>query len=428
MSGYPAVANDGRVWLRRRSALLWSGTMGTGEGLDDENAIDAEEQAPDDAIWFAQFALRGERFDARGMPAESASEVTYYRNAMFEMAREIWLERHDDRYRVPTGFEEAFDLRLVKVDEGSSQARVFLNRPARFAEAEYNEWFDVYNEARDRLTGVVDEVGRRQNLTSLARLTKRERGALRKLGSTLEPDERIQLGDAGLSRTADFTLEVRQMIRTIDAVLEESAVPQETSVEGVIVEFDSRYQRFELRHAITDQRIICLFPSYVPGLAAAVRGAMAEDGVTAPDVRVTGYATMDDKGGFDRLVDVGSVEVVRPWGEKRLRRKLREMRELESGWLGPGSVALSEDVASDLEEFIPLAASTDVHLALASTSEGHAVFEWKREGVVYSAEIEPGHRLYLCVDNLITGDLQDSEEGWVASRLLDFVLRGALHV
>ncbi|MGG5260830.1 hypothetical protein [Phycicoccus avicenniae] len=404
-------------------------SMGSGDDKSGSGAATAPspETADSDDGWFADFSLIGKRFDARGMPAESALEVSHYREALFEIAREIYLSRHEDRQRVPRGFDDAFDLRLVRVDGGSATARVFLNRTGAYASADYDEWFDVFDLARERLTTVFQQVAV-NNDSSVRDLSPRERRSVRKVGSTLTGKERLRVGDPAQHRVALVDVEVHATLASIDAALSSApdTGPVAASAEGVIVEFDSRYQRFELRDAVSDRRIVCHFPSYVPGLASQVRQSMAEDGVTAPDVRVSGVATLDERGYFDRLLDVGSIQVVRPWKEKRLRRRFEEIHGLAAGWHGPGSAALADDVATDLQEFLPLAVDVDVHLALASTHEGHAFLEWRREGVVFSAEIEPGHKLYLCVDDTVSGALSDSEERWRASRLLDFVERGVL--
>lgn len=397
----------------------------TGDSVRDEGVSTSPADGDTNAErWFVELKLDGERFNALGLPSESVVEVTHYRDALFEVARQIYLDRHPGRERVPNGFDEAFDVRLVRVDRGSAKTRVRLNRATRFESSEYNEWYDIYQAAADAFQRDIASV--RDSGSIPETTTPRQRKAFRKVGSTLNPDETLVVGQVGGGSTAQLDFDVRATLSAIDAVVERS--PEPLSIVGVIVEFDSRKQTFELLREPDSERIRCHFGSYIPGLARTVRAVMAEDGVTAPDVKVTGLATLGDNSDFDSLVDVSEIEVERPWSEKRLRRRLEELRALKANWLGQGSKPAHEDVLHHFDELIPELSKSDVHIAVAATAGGHVVLEWRRESREYLAEIEPHDRIYLYAEDPDAGTLLDAELAWDALVVMEFVHGGTHHV
>ncbi|WP_256791974.1 hypothetical protein [Terrabacter sp. Ter38] len=386
---------------------------------DDLSATEVDgggSDAPGDDEWYAELKLEGERFNARGLPSESAVEVDYYRDALFEVARQIYLDRHPDKSNAPGGFNEAFDLRLVRVDRGSARTRVRLNRGDRFQSASYDEWFAIYEEAADSFQQLMASV--KSDRIVPAGVTPRQRRTFRKIGSTLKADETVTVGSTDGTAVAELDESVRVTLAAIDEVV--APTPEAVSVVGVIVEFDSVAQTFQLRRDIDDGRVRCHFGSYIPGLAKTVRRVMAEDGVTAPDVSVTGLGTPQDDGTISVLADVSEIEIVRPWTEKRLFRKLAAIAALEPDWLGPGSQAVPEDVIRHFEEVVTALSLVDVHVGVAATADGHLALEWKREAVEFLAEIEPADRLYLCVDDRGSGELLDAELDWDAAVITNF--------
>ncbi len=142
---------------------------------------------------FAFFSLNGDRFDAPGMPADTAREVGNFREAVLQVARQLWLSANPDRQRVPNGFTDAFDLRLTEVVSGSARPRLILHRPTRrVSDADWSEWEAVYVKARNVVTEAVHEVGESGHLP--ADFPRAATLALRRLGTSLVESEAITLG------------------------------------------------------------------------------------------------------------------------------------------------------------------------------------------------------------------------------------------
>lgn len=371
--------------------------------------------------WFGAFTLIGERFEARGLPATAAIEVGRYREALYQLAREMWLAENPHRYRVPNNFDDAFDLRLVQIDEGSSQTRVLLRRAPKFSDPEYDEWFAIFERTPGALAGTINAVADEQESVPLP---NRARSAIRSLGRSLDNDETIIIAPSD-SAPAASKAQLTERVRVTLARIDEATAPveREVSIEGVITEFDSRRQSFQL--AADRGRVECLLPHYIPHLASVVRQVLAEDGVTAPDVLVSGYAIPDSHGHFRRIHNVSSIVTTRSATEKRFLERANTLAELSDGWLGPGSVAPNEALGR-LTEAAGEIGELAMPIAIGANDRGHVVLEWSAHGVEYTAEIEPEGMLYLVIDDPANDRLEDAHVPWNVTSLRRFVVEGAL--
>jgi hypothetical protein len=232
--GHPDLSNPGdRCTLR---GVTIDGSPGSRTPETD----DGQEGA------FAHFSLVGERFEAPGMPADSAREVGYFRDAVWQMARQIYFDRNPDRSRVPAGFEEAFDLRLTGVEQGSARPRLVLQRPVkhRVSDPLWDEWVDVFASARDQVTSALDVVSRQSVVPQ--GLSKNTRNALKRVGSSLEPSERIDVGHpTDTARRASLDEGTRRVLAQIEELV--PPTPLEHELEGIIVEYDGAGLSFTLK-------------------------------------------------------------------------------------------------------------------------------------------------------------------------------------
>src|SRR5689334_983012 len=69
----------------------------------------------------AVLRLDGARFKAEGIPVSALPEVVAFEDLLRDIAKQIWRRRHPHRKRVPAGYDEAIELRLVELRKGSSQ-------------------------------------------------------------------------------------------------------------------------------------------------------------------------------------------------------------------------------------------------------------------------------------------------------------------
>ncbi|MEV7418270.1 hypothetical protein [Streptomyces sp. NPDC089919] len=371
--------------------------------------------------YFAFLSLTGDRFDAPGMPVETAREVGFLREAILKIARDIWLEGNSDRQRVPSGFNESFDLRLIAVESGSARPRMLLHRPSRRAsDEEWSEWSDCYARARDRLTETLQNVAETQQ-TSI-NFSPGVMQAIRRVGSSLHDSETMILGDpVKETHRAVIDHAVRELLEEIEEL---APTPEQAQVEGVIVEYDGSSLSFRVktRAGISTCR---LDPDH-PELAGQAKEYLAADGITAPDVVVEGVTT-DALAKNPKLVSVARITLLRSIEEKEILARLDHIAGLEVGWLGMDSVAPGPEVLEKVRRLVPHIARLGVPVAVIPNAEGAIVLEWRRGDSEMTAAIEHDNELFLCVDNTVTDDLQEKQLEFEETALVKFLTSGSMN-
>ncbi len=394
--------------------------MSTGEGADgttDAGAVDTGDVLPNA---FAFFSLAGDRFDAPGMPAETVREVGYFRDAVLDVARHVWLAKHPDRQRVPRGFADAFDLRLLRVDAGSARPQLVLHRPAAAGrEDDWDEWAEVFATARDLVADAIGSLNHARTLPPA--FPEGASRSLRSIGGSLREAESITLGSpVDKSRRAIVDTNVRALLEDIDEV---TVLHQSIQLEGVIVEYDGETLTFRMK---TDGGVaVCGLETYNATLVNRVKDNLALDGVTAPDVRIEGE-TLDPAQRQLRVFNVHTIEVVRSVGEKVLVHQLRRIGELEPGWYGADSEAPSPDARRRVERLVPLLASLGEDVRIFPNADGAIVLEWRRGDVEMTATVESNGDMFLCADNTRTDQLLEDQAEFDEARLRRFIERGSM--
>ncbi|MFE1894569.1 hypothetical protein [Streptomyces yangpuensis] len=371
--------------------------------------------------YFAFLSLTGDRFNAPGMPVETAREVGIFREAILKIARDIWLEDNSDRQRLPGGFNEAFDLRLISVESGSAQPRMQLHRPSgRVSDEDWSEWNNCYERARDRLTDTLQSVAQtRQTSIDLSPGAMR---AIRRVGSSLQDSECLILGDpVKEARRVVIDHAVRELLEEIEEL---APTPEQVRVEGVIVEYDGSSLSFRVK--TLSGISTCRLNPDLPELAKEAKEYLAADGVTAPDVAVEGVTT-DALAKNPKLFNVASIAPLRSVEEKELLSRLDRIVELEDGWLGPGSVTPEPNAIDRVRRLIPQIARLGAPVSIIPNAEGAVVLEWRRGDVEMTAAIEPNDELFLCVDDTATDELHEKQAEFDEALLLKFLASGSMN-
>lgn len=379
---------------------------------------------------YLHFRLTGERFEAKGMPADAMTEVQTIAETLFQIAREQWLAEHDGRVRVPEGFADLFDLRLVAIDEGSAQPRLVLRRrPSSYGDPDADEMYAAMQRAPRALSEVLAAV--RDDHTVPAWLPRKHVSKIAKIGQSLGDDEAVEIGPAtderqDESRIVQVNREVRNTLEAIDQALRKPAEPAEVTVEGVVTEFDGARQTFRLKTAEWPGLVSCGIASGEFTLAGEIKAVLAEDGVTAPDVRVRGWATPDESGRIRELHDVLAVEVVRSMKEKRLLARLELLERLEDGWWEAGSLKPSSGVLAAARQVCHQVRDFEPAPTLTARTDGSVAFEVSVNSLHCVAVIEAeGTQMYLMADDGSDADPDELEAPFNADRISHFLGTGS---
>ncbi|MAM53960.1 MAG: hypothetical protein CMH35_03780 [Microbacterium sp.] len=183
----------------------------------------------DDA--FVPVKFDGGRYTKKGFPLETAGELANYQRLFFEVAREVWLADNPKRERVPSGFEDALELRLTHIETGSVVPYTVTSGP------DLSEFVD---QARDRIRAVFEFVVDKKHLPDGLRESIRD--AVKRIGASLRDDEVLYLQSA-TGAEVRYTKAVRtQMIANEEA----GEVEREGVLPGKVVEIEPDSQTFKI--------------------------------------------------------------------------------------------------------------------------------------------------------------------------------------
>ena len=377
---------------------------------------------------FVYFRMTGGRFETgKGMPASAAAEIQRYSELLYEVARLEWLAAHPGRSNA-TGLKDAFDLRLVGIEDGSARVQFQLTPRSQAGDASEPEILfmrarDIINEtiAMVAVDGVLPEVFPRRALPHLGRV-----------GRMLGDGEAIALakpraqGEAAEPSTdAVLTRDVQRTVRQIDEALEDK--PEWFEAEGVINEFDPAKGTFRLK-LTAGGTVKCHLGTLELQVAETVRTVLAVDreSVTAPDVVVAGVPDWRPNGDLAQLLQVNEVTVVRTPTEKVLMARLDELSSLEPEWSGPGARAPGAAAIRCARELVPALARSNLPVAVGAVGDGSVVLEWRRETTVCSAELQADGDMYLFADHTDSDTYEEYEGAFDAVLVIRFVDTGAL--
>lgn len=116
-----------------------------------------------------------------------------------------------------------------------------------------------------------------------------------------------------------------------------------------------------------------------------------------------------------------SSAVEAPTGGVRLLAILANLRTLQDGYLGPGSIAPTELALQNLALLGDVAGP--VHIV--PTAGGGVAIEWRNQDVEYTAEIESDGSLFMCVDDPEV-DVAESQVDYSVAALRAFLESGQL--
>ena len=356
------------------------------------------------------------------MPADSGREVAAYREAVLQAARRLYKARHGGN--IPSVFDQAFDLRLVRIGRGSARPEMVLARSSAVTDEQWAEFVELYELGRDAVTSAVDAVTTADEVPP--EFDKPTRRTLARLGGTLRSTERLRFGPPDAARgRAVVTPRTRALLRRS---AQEVDTPEERalSLVGVVTEYDSVMRSFELIRDDTGKKVTCVVDHYDAELAERVRSHMSVDGVTAPDVRVEGHTWEPDNQLVRQVHNVHHLEVVWTVAEKVVVHRIRELARLKSGWLGPGSVAPTADLGQLLEQVARDIPALGIPVAIVPNADGSFVLEWRVGDTEYTAELAADRSLLLVADNFATDELAERELPFDTDALRRFLSTGSM--
>ncbi|MCC6186099.1 MAG: hypothetical protein IT256_02995 [Chitinophagaceae bacterium] len=326
--------------------------------------------------------LTGKRFEDHSIPLELLEDFAAFEQLLIEMAKVIYLEKNDNRQRVPRGFEESVSLKLYAIGEGSAIpkiALIYALATAKLATPTLELFPDAnyacFEEARDRIYNGIDAANTGANITEF--IPENLLGFFNKIGKRLKDDEAIDF-DSSSDKTLKLDRATRKKLVLASSKIKQ--VTEETNIIASIPEADKSKHTFTiLVNGL--QRINAEIPEahYETILKAF------NDYEKNCKVSVKGIGRFNQ---FDKLESFESIEQISIIDPLDVIYRLDEISLLEDGWLNGEGVAPTKD---GLDWFANMfEGNFDKNLPLPfifPTPEGGIQAEWSLDGYDISLNI-----------------------------------------
>lgn len=273
---------------------------------------------------FAAPVLHGRRFDGHAIPLDVLKELETYQRLIVDVAKALFLQRHNERQRLPKGFEARLQLSLRQVEEGSAMPVLLRAKteplPGQATLLPLDP--DDFELARDLISDVV------KSANDGAALPRKFPRALlvrfNQFGRSLLPDESIELRASRQARGPSYNHAIRKKL----VLMEEKSISNPVDLEGRIFEANVEKGTFQVD---THQ-------GKVPGcfskaLEQQVATALKEH--ERLRVRLLGTGRFDAQ---DRLKEIEELDDILFLEEGQLsvhdlEVRVEELKQLQKGWL-----------------------------------------------------------------------------------------------
>jgi hypothetical protein len=333
----------------------------------------------------------GPRFETNAMPVEVLPELSAYRALVVAVAKELYRAKHNDKKRLPKGFEQRFHLEMQEVLPGSAvpvMERV-LAAPLQLGLT------DEFDEARDLIGLAVEEVAAGRPIP--AAFPVKVLSAFKDLGRTLRPDEYVYLVPPGSATGPRFDKDVRGSL----LLVESTSYTDEVDIIGELDTVGLGDGTYGIR--LEDGRTLA-----VPDTLDRDDIMMAASALpNLVPIALRGTAVFDRHRKITKLEDVEEVSLLDSPEELSLfNASLEQLAALPADWWGAvGSIAYQEEDLRQLRwTFYRLALDYGVPLPVLFPKEpGQVRAEWRPRPRDVSMEIDLGDgRGYIHALNLQT--------------------------
>lgn len=277
-----------------------------------------------------KYGLRyvGERFQNARLPLEVLSDLPAFRDLIAAVAKHQFRRRNADRERVPRGFDRSISFTLVGIEDGSAVPKFELETDIAQQSLPTigDQIGSMVDEAFDEVASLIDNASRDIYPDVVPPDVIR---AWTKFGGSIQGAESIEFeGSRGLDgNVVSFTHERRK--RLLTRMRETYTV--EIEDVGKLTGIDVKRYTIQIENDAHGELRLELDGTGI--------SAQDFDGFTGSEVEFTISAALDANDELRAIESVITADLVSPYDQHVVRciKRLRELSELEPGWLGQGS-------------------------------------------------------------------------------------------
>jgi hypothetical protein len=289
---------------------------------------------------FLKPRLIGSRFEGGVIPLELLADFAVLEEMIVEVAKWKFREANPDRKRVPRGFSDGITLKLTGIEDGSAIPIIKLVVAASMLFPPSSQTY--FEDARTAIIGAIGAAGKGTPITDY--LPQKLLGYVDRFDRNLNEGEAIELSDGPGGAPVRLTKETRRKLLFASSAEE---FTEETSIHGLVHEFDQRVKTFQLM--LLNGTILSRIPVESQHYDTVLE---ASNGFRDKlRVRVYGVGRFDRNNRLQQIEKVEHMAILDPLD---IGARLDEFKLLKAGWLGGQGVPPAHEGLDWLSEAFDL--------------------------------------------------------------------------
>ncbi|MFN3820009.1 hypothetical protein [Blastomonas sp.] len=309
---------------------------------------------------------------------EVLSDLPAFRDLLVSYAKDEWRRRHEDRERVPKGFDKSLAFDLIDIAPGSAIPKLEWNRHRNSGQVNLPGFADEIEEiVESAYSDVVALIGGHSGRVSA--LNSEKVRALNHFGAGLRDDEKIELLDRVNGQVVSLDAHRRKQLIT------GARETYQTRLEGIGKLIGTQIKSEE--EASVTVRTSEHGDITIPVDPIQVKEEF--DGNLEQDVQFVLLVELDSQDCFRRVADVLDIAVVDSEISAALsacRKRLEELRSLEAGWHNGVGKQVTDDALHAAEAFLTKRTSFCAAYRLYPTEGGGILIDFEHGNWDYSVE------------------------------------------
>ena len=340
---------------------------------------------------FVKSIFEGDRFHEHTLPLEFAKDLAAYGELVLELAKRLYFKEHPTRKRVPSGFDQDFNLHLDRIEDGNTLPILALVWSGLLLPSQNSTYFE---KARDLIVDCIQSETEGRSLPSDIPIELFEYFDV--FGRSLLPGEKISF-HTPTQKIATLTPENRRSL----ALKAKEFYLDSFIINGSVTELDLDKQTFRLK-VDNSEAITVPFKEWS---WKEVKNAL---GMQLWRATVKGVASYDRHNELKKIETVDSIEVL---PNHLVVSQIEELEKLEDGWCHQLSKApnraLLDWATGQLESSYPAELGVPM---IGASAEGNLFIEWAGMKTRVSAELfYPSFRSEAQAVNIANHEMENAE-------------------
>ncbi|MCP2038343.1 hypothetical protein [Chryseobacterium sp. HSC-36S06] len=318
--------------------------------------------------------LVGKRFDDHAIPVELLEDFSVLQELLFEIAKDIYLKQNPERQRVPKGFTDEVYLKLIDVKPGSAIPNFILATALGVAPSLFPKNIEYFEQAR---TELISYVVQSEKNDIKPEFKDKYKMYFNRIGKNLLENESIILNPKS---TSDYKASINKTTRKQIILSSNNKEYSNTIfINAVVHEMNKENGTF----GIMFENKIFQDISYDNHFETIKNAFDDFENKPLVSIKASGIYNSNDK--LKKIEEIESVDILDPLD---ISVRLKNLAELNEGWLNGEGKKLNEEKLEQFENLFNLYFNPHHPLpAIYPTIEGNIQLEWTIEEYEISLDI-----------------------------------------